>query len=156
MRSEYGRPLNLRAVYMMNCVGASLNSAWLGAGAKTSCGTVGNNYLPEPTNFFFWQNWKAGQTFEAAATGAYLRTVRLLNDTVRDFIGGLPIPGASAIASRIDLSGLDFVTSSSPTVAGQREVQISSDDLVFPQSIEGGLATVVLPIGMLLISRHYP
>jgi len=47
---------------MMNCVGSSLNQAWIDAGAKASSGALRNNYLPEPTMYFFWQNWKDGQT----------------------------------------------------------------------------------------------
>jgi hypothetical protein len=68
MRAEFGKPLSLRSVYMMNCVGSSLNQAWLDAGAKASSGSLRNNYLPEPTTYFFWQNWKAGQNFETAVT----------------------------------------------------------------------------------------
>src|SRR6478609_1786774 len=44
-----GKPVPLRSVYMMNCVGSSLNQAWLDAGAKASAGALRNNYLPEPT-----------------------------------------------------------------------------------------------------------
>ena len=73
--TEFGGPLNIRSVYMMSCVGASLNQAWLDAGARTSAGTTGNNDLPEPTTHFFWTAWKEGQTFETAVTSAYRRTV---------------------------------------------------------------------------------
>lgn len=38
MRTEYGKPLQIRSVYMMNCQGSTLNQAWLDAGAKTVCG----------------------------------------------------------------------------------------------------------------------
>ena len=49
IKNELGRPLSIRAVYMMNCVGSSLNQSWLDAGARVSAGSVKNNYLPEPT-----------------------------------------------------------------------------------------------------------
>ena len=61
VRTEAGKPISIRSVYMMNCVGSSLNQAWIDAGAKTSCGTAKNNYLPEPTCHFFWEKWLAGQ-----------------------------------------------------------------------------------------------
>jgi hypothetical protein len=38
LKTENGKPLSLRSVYMMNCVGSSLNSAWTDAGAKVSAG----------------------------------------------------------------------------------------------------------------------
>ena len=50
--AEYGRPLSIRSVYMMNCVGSSLNKAWRDIGAQVVSGTKGNNYLPEPSMFF--------------------------------------------------------------------------------------------------------
>ena len=70
---------------MMNCVGSSLNQAWIDAGAKVSSGAIRNNYLPEPTTFFFWTNWKAGQSFETAVTSAYRKTINAMNDAVRGF-----------------------------------------------------------------------
>jgi hypothetical protein len=47
---------------MMNCVGSSLNQAWIDAGAKAVAGTIGDNKLPEPTMYFFWKSWKEGQS----------------------------------------------------------------------------------------------
>ena len=62
MRSESGKPLAVRSVYMMNCVGSSLNDAWLKAGAKVSSGSRGNNYLPEPAMFFFGKTGRRART----------------------------------------------------------------------------------------------
>src|SRR5205085_9010865 len=31
MKTENGKPLSIRSVYMMNCVGSTLNSAWIDA-----------------------------------------------------------------------------------------------------------------------------
>ena len=56
IRTEAGRAIPIRSVYMMNCVGSSLNQAWIDTGAKTSAGALRNNYLPEPTTHFFWAN----------------------------------------------------------------------------------------------------
>ena len=147
MRADYGKPLSIRCVYMMNCVGSSLNQAWLDAGAKTSAGSLNNNYLPEPTNYFFWQNWKAGQAFETAVNSAYHKTIKLMNEAVNDFITGLsPIAGALV---DVDFAEMDFVKDSSPVISGQRTVTISTDDLSFAKSLSGSLATTVLPMSVL-------
>lgn len=149
MRADFGKPLSIRSVYMMNCVGSSLNQAWIDTGAKVSSGSIRNNYLPEPTTFFFWQNWKQGQNFETAVTGAYRKTINVMNEAVRGFIAGLPIPGISLLASRVDFEKMDFVGDSAPVIQGQRSVSISSDDLSFTQSISSSLATTVLPVALL-------
>jgi len=146
IKTANGGPLTIRSVYMMNCVGASMNQAWLDAGARTSAGTIGNNYLPEPTTFFFWNNWKAGQPFETAVTGAYRKTIALMNDAVRGFIDALPIPGTSLIARAVNFENFDFVKQSSPVVQGQRTLTISSDDFDFTKSLSSSLATTVIPV----------
>lgn len=146
MRADYGKPLSIRSVYMMNCVGASLNQAWLDAGAKASCGTIRNNYLPEPTTFFFFEAWKAGQNFESAATGAYRRTINTMNDAVRGFLSSI---GLGVAGRAVDFEKMDFVRDSAPVVQGQRTVSIASDDLTFSQSLSSGLATTVLPVDVL-------
>lgn len=149
MKAEHGRALNLRSVYMMNCVGASLNQAWIAAGAKASAGTIRNNYLPEPTTHFFWENWKTGQSFETAVTGAYRKTVKLMNDAVKGAIRTLPIPGSGLLADQINFETMQFVVDSAPMIEGQRSVGIASDDLVFGQSLSSGLATTVLPTSLM-------
>jgi GH24 family phage-related lysozyme (muramidase) len=147
MKAEYGQPLSIRSVYMMNCVGSSLNQAWLDAGARTSCGTAGNNYLPEPTMFFFWQNWKSGQTFENAATSAYRKTVNLMKDTIQGLLSILP--GGGTLGGLVDFENMDFVISSAPRIVGKSSVTINSDNLSFSQSISSSLTTTVLPDGFL-------
>ncbi len=149
MKAENGGPLTIRSVYMMNCIGSSLNQAWLDAGAKVSSGSIGNNYLPEPTMFFFWRNWKEGQTFQAAATGAYQKTINAMNGAIRGFLSGLPIPGAGMIASLVDVAQLDFVKESAPSIQGQSGVTINSDALTFTQSVSSGLAITALPASAL-------
>ncbi len=151
MKAEYGQPLTIRSVYMMNCVGSSLNQAWLDAGAKVSSGAIRNNYLPEPTMYFFWNNWKGGQTFENAVTGAYRKTISVMNDAIRGFLSSLPIPGAGALGSAVDVESLDFVKDSAPVIQGQRSVTISTDALSFSQSQSSAssLATTVLPLSVI-------
>jgi GH24 family phage-related lysozyme (muramidase) len=137
MVTEFGGPLNLRSVYMMNCVGSSLNQAWLDVGARTSAGSHDNNYLPEPTTYFFFSGWKDGTPFEQAVTGAYRRTIDALNSALRGIVVGLvPLQGA-AFADSIDVSGLSFVVSSRPEVVGAGSLGIESD--VLP-SVSGGPA----------------
>jgi GH24 family phage-related lysozyme (muramidase) len=149
LKSELGSPLSIRSVYMMNCVGSSLNQAWIDAGAKVSSGAIRNNYLPEPTMFFFWKNWKAGQTFESAVTSAYRQTINVMNDAVRNFISSLPIPGAGLIAARFNIEDFDFVKDSAPVIQGQRSVTITTDNLSFTQTMSSSLATTVLPLSIL-------
>jgi GH24 family phage-related lysozyme (muramidase) len=147
IKAEYGKPLTIRAVYMMNCVGASLNQAWLDAGARVSAGARGNNYLPEPTMFFFWKNWKGGQSFESAATGAYAATVKLMNEALRGFLRELP--GGAVVADAVDFSGFDFVRDSAPVIDGRRSLTITTDDLSFAESTSTGMATTVVPVSAL-------
>lgn len=149
MKKDYGKPLSIRSVYMMNCVGSSLNQSWLDAGAKVSTGSIRNNYIPEPTMFFFWSNWKDGQTFETAVTGAYRKTINLMNDAVRSFVSAIPIPGSSYIAGKIDFGAMDFVKDSAPVIQGQRSLTINSDNLSASQSVTSSLATTVLPVSLL-------
>jgi GH24 family phage-related lysozyme (muramidase) len=151
IKTEAGQPLSIRSVYMMNCVGSSLNQAWIDAGAKVSSGSIRNNYLPEPTTFFYWNAWKEGQGFEAAVTGAYRRTINVMNEAVKSIINALPIPGTSALANRVDFSTFDFVRDSAPVVQGMRTVTISTDNLSFTQSAiqSNSFATTVLPLSVL-------
>jgi hypothetical protein len=149
MKTEAGRPLAIRSVYMMNCVGSSLNQAWIDAGAKVSAGALRNNYLPEPTAHYFWTNWRASQPFETAVTGAYRQTISAMNEAVRTVLAASPIPGTSAIADAIDFATFDFVRDSAPVVQGQRTLTIGSDELTFSQSRASSLATTVLPVSLL-------
>ena len=158
MATEFGGPLNLRSVYMMNCVGASLNQAWLDIGARTSAGSHDNNYLPEPTTYFFFSAWKDGMPFEQAVTGAYRRTIDALNYALRGIVIGLVGLAGAILADQIDVSGLPFVVSSLPEVVGAGRLSIASDALP-PASggTAGGpstgqsLVTTVLPAGRALV-----
>jgi GH24 family phage-related lysozyme (muramidase) len=148
MKAEYGKPLSIRSVYMMNCVGSSLNQAWIDAGARVCSGSLRNNYLPEPTMFFFWNNWKDGQNFESAVTSAYRKTINLMNAAVRSFVGALPLPGSASLAAAIDFENMGFVKDSAPVIQGQRSLTINSDDLNFSQSTPSSLVTTVLSLSL--------
>lgn len=144
MRTEFGKPLSIRSVYMMNCVGSSLNQAWLDVGARTSSGALHNNYMPEPTMFFFWQNWQSGKSFETSVTSAYEQTILLLNEAINGFLSLLPIP-----SGLIDAHNFDFVRDSAPVLQGDKSLTIASDDISFAKSMSGALATTVVPVGLL-------
>lgn len=145
LSSDFGGPLSIRSVYMMNCVGSSLNGPWLDAGARTSVGSHRNNYLPEPTLNYFWTKWKRGDTFEAAATGAYRDTIATINGIIHRFIATLP-PPLSLLANQVDAASWDFVQESRPEVAGTGSLTISSDSLPPATSAQQStLVTTVLP-----------
>jgi GH24 family phage-related lysozyme (muramidase) len=154
MKTANGGPLSIRMVYMMNCVGSSLNQAWIDAGARASSGSRANNYLPEPTMYFFWQNWQAGKEFEAAATSAYRKTVNLMNDAVNGFIAS--ISPLASLAFEVSLESLDFVAGSAPVISGARTIAITTDDLSTAKSLSSSLATTVLPINLLSAMSDAP
>ena len=151
-------PLHLRSVYMMNCYGQSLNQAWLDIGAKVSSGSVAVNYLPEPSMFFFFRKWKAGQSFHDAVTGAYRDTIAAINRIISSVVGRIveqiagPIAGSVSgyIAELVaDLENKDFIKQSAPQIAGDGSLTIHSDALVFSQS-HMGIAQRSVPRGQAL------
>ncbi|UJR82738.1 glycoside hydrolase family protein [Sandaracinus amylolyticus] len=146
-----GNPIRLRSVYMMNCVGASLNAAWIDIGAKASAGTVRNNYLPEPTTYFFFDAWKRGQPFGEAVSGAYRKTIETMNTVVREAVNRvLPSPVAGLIVEKlVDFPSREFVRDSAPVLAGDTQVTIQTDGLSFTQSVSAlSYALVPLAAGM--------
>ena len=131
---------------MMNCEASTLNQAWLDAGAKVVSGSVGLNVLPEPTTYFFWNNWKDGQGFDTAITGAYTKTVALMNAAIRTVVGAVPIVGGK-LAAAIDVGTIAAIKSSAPVVKGEGSLTISSDALTFAKSLEQtSMVTVVVPM----------
>jgi GH24 family phage-related lysozyme (muramidase) len=135
-----GQPIRLRAVYMMNCVGSSLNPAWLEIGAKVSAGSLANNYIPEPTMYYFFRNWKAGQTFGDAVRNAYDSTISTIEGILKSGLRvagparGL-IPGLDAIlAALADIENMQVIRDSAPVVSGDGGLTIGSDALSFSQS----------------------
>jgi GH24 family phage-related lysozyme (muramidase) len=148
-----GAPVRLRSVYMMNCHAASLSDAWLEVGAKVVSGAARVNYLPEPTTFFFFRNWKSGKPFGEAVTNAYLATIAAMKGVIRaaaDALPGLPAGLTGAIAERIaDLEGREFVRDSRPEIKGDASVTIASDTLSFAASMSAArraVAYTVVPV----------
>ena len=58
----------LRMVYQMNCYGQSLAAQWLSLGAQAVNGSVGVNWMPEPSLSLFLQGWLGGMPFGPAVT----------------------------------------------------------------------------------------
>lgn len=145
------QPLHIRSVYMMNCVGSSLNKAWLDIGAKVSSGTIRDNKLPEPSMYFFWKSWMNGLSFNDAVTNSYRETINALKQVIRGagntilpFVGG-------EIADRIaDIEKLNFVRDSAPVIQGDGSLTINSDSLTFAQWLNRDMAITVLPVSDLL------
>lgn len=66
----------LRLVHMCNCFGSTLNDDWQAIGAKVSVGARFNNYMPEPMNSFFWEDFlKKDKTVEKSAADSHTFTV---------------------------------------------------------------------------------
>jgi GH24 family phage-related lysozyme (muramidase) len=142
------KPVRLRSVYMMNCIGSTLNQAWLDIGAKVSSGTVRNNYLPEPSMFFFWRNWKSGQSFNDAVTGAYRQTIAAIKGVIQA-AGDAVLTGiGGALANYLaNIENQDFVKDSAPVIQGDGALTISSDALSFASSLKASpFAVTVMPV----------
>lgn len=127
-----GHSLRLRSVYMMNCIGQSLNAAWLKAGALTSSGTVGNNYLPEPTTYYFFRRWKAGDSFADAVTSAYRKSIDTLRAAIEDI---LPDFLDGPVSELLDIETWDFVRESAPQIAGSGDIKIGTTKLTWSQGL---------------------
>lgn len=68
----------LRVVYQMNCHGQSLAAQWLSIGAQAVNGSVGVNWLPEPSLSIFLRAWLGGQSFGTAVQDSYGAASRVL------------------------------------------------------------------------------
>ena len=58
--------LNLRMVYGLNCYGASLAPVWADLGAQAVNGSIGVNWMPEPSLSIFLRNWLNGAPYSTA------------------------------------------------------------------------------------------
>jgi GH24 family phage-related lysozyme (muramidase) len=154
IKTANGGPLSIRMVYMMNCVGSSLNQAWIDAGARASAGARANNYLPEPTTFFFWTAWKGGAGFETAVLSAYRKTVNLLNDVINDIVA--VISPTLALMHDFSISDAAFVQDSAPVVSGARAITIGTDDLSTAKSLSTSPATTVMSLSFLRALSEAP
>lgn len=70
-RAQRGAGFNfrLRVVHMCNCRASTVNDDWLAIGAKASIGAKRDNYMPEPTLSWFWDDFarKDKRVTQAAA-----------------------------------------------------------------------------------------
>ncbi|MBX7225027.1 MAG: glycoside hydrolase family protein [Chitinophagales bacterium] len=146
-----GNNLRIRSVYMMNCYGSTLNTAWRNIGARVVSGTVGLNVLPEPTTYFLFKDWKNGKPFGAAVTDAYQKTINFLKDIIRN----LPLPDmVKSIILGFDFSSFDVIKSSAPVVVGDQSVTIGSDNLSFSQTVHSAFALTVTPLHRLSLFQE--
>jgi hypothetical protein len=122
IKKENGnKSINLRIVYMMNCYGSLLNTAWLNIGARACSGATDINYLPEPFMYLFWTNWKKGQSFKDAVENAYKTSIEMIETIIRS------APGVGFyLSASIDVKNLAFVKSTKPIVVGQGSLTINS------------------------------
>ena len=68
--------VDIRAVFGVNCYGASLAPTWLALGARAVNGAVGVNWLPEPSISVFLRNWLRGATFSQAVGRSHRTALR--------------------------------------------------------------------------------
>jgi hypothetical protein len=100
-------PFRLRAVYQMNCYGQSLAPEWLSLGARAVNGSVGVNWLPEPSLSLFLRNWLGGATFEQAVQRSYSAASRGLGLVWRPQVSraGMKQPHEKIVSSRMEVYG---------------------------------------------------
>jgi hypothetical protein len=127
LRDDFGKPLPIRVVYMMNCKGSGLNDDWQYAGARAVAGSLNNNYIPEPMMTKVWNNWLRGDSFSTAVTTAYNDSVKLITDTI-DKSNYIPFIGGgitSALKSKIN----PLLADSNPKIEGNGAVTIDTASL---------------------------
>lgn len=84
--------LDLRIVWQMNCYGASLVPLWVELGADAVNGSVGVNWLPEPSLSLFMRAWLAGRPFSEAVARSNDRAQRVWRVFYRPGHGGREHP----------------------------------------------------------------
>lgn len=105
----------LRAVYMCNCQGSTVNDDWLGIGAKVSVGSRGNNYMPEPMLSDFWSQFvKDDKRAADAAARSYASSVPMWS----------LVPGYTAVDP---VSNMTKIQESEPVVAGDGNLIFHSE-----------------------------
>ncbi|MER2599424.1 MAG: hypothetical protein ABTQ73_07890 [Caldilineales bacterium] len=107
LRAAGQAPFTLRAVYQMNCYGQSLMEEWLSLGAQAVNGSVGVNWLPEPSLSVFLWHWLRGRSFEDAIQRSYATASRLLGLIWRPEAArsGIQQPHAKIASSRMTVAG---------------------------------------------------
>ncbi|MES2475547.1 MAG: hypothetical protein V4640_07185 [Verrucomicrobiota bacterium] len=79
-RASQGAAFNfkLRLVHMCNCFGGTTNDDWLAIGAKVSVGSPAMDWMPEPMNTFFWNDFVKGDKRVSQAAADSLAATRNL------------------------------------------------------------------------------
>ena len=98
-RAREGANFNfkLRLVYMCNCFGSTLNDDWLAIGAKTSVGSLHNDYMPEPMITNFWNDFVLNDKRAALSASDTFATASLLYTPVPTYLTLDPETGLNKI-----------------------------------------------------------
>ncbi len=96
--------LNLRAVWQMNCHGATMLHVWRALGARSVSGTPGVNWLPEPALSLFLQRWLRGEPFSQAVARSGAASERFWRRLYRHSAGE---PHTRLVSSRPIVFGAD-------------------------------------------------
>ena len=105
--------LDLRVVYGLNCYGASLATTWMALGAHAVNGSLGVNWLPEPSLSLFLHKWLNGASFAEAVVHSAGRARAVGRLLWRDRADGSEHPCIAG--SRQVVYGLQDVTIASAT-----------------------------------------
>jgi hypothetical protein len=120
-RPEF-QDLQLGMMYMVNCYGSKFNDAWLDLGFKTSIGSLGKNWMPEPMFTRFWLRFRNGETAQEAAQKAWEDTKKLWQFIYQ------PTCQLSSIAEppyfRLSCEDNEKIKESKPEVAGEPNLRI--------------------------------
>lgn len=87
----------LRLVHMCNCFGGTLNDDWLAIGAKVSVGAPLMDWMPEPMNTFFWDDFVKNDKRVAQAAADSLAATRLVWQFVPTYTTVNPTIGLNKI-----------------------------------------------------------
>lgn len=117
--------LKLGLVYMMNCRGSNFNDTWCHFGFKTSIGSNGDNWMPEPMFTIFWTRFRNGETAQDAAQKAWEASKTMWQTIYRPEYKLVTIPQPPFI----ELSCEDNykITESQPVVSGDPTLRITDD-----------------------------
>lgn len=80
--------VRLRVVWQMNCYGATLAPVWQRLGARSVNGSLGVNWLPEPTLSLFLRGWLQGAPFSEAVYRSARRAERTWKPIYRSGANG--------------------------------------------------------------------
>jgi hypothetical protein len=75
----------LRLVHMCNCFGGTVNDDWLAIGAKTAVGAPLMDWMPEPMNTFFWDDFTKKDRTVAKAAADSLAATRPFYSVLPDY-----------------------------------------------------------------------